>query len=247
MRRSGPVLSLMLWLALSSASWAAGPSAVIKGPKSAGPGDLVILDASGSDATSFAWVLANSDKTILPVDNGQRCVFSSGQKGVFVFVLVVAKANDKGAVETAQSQWAVSVGGDSPIPPAPFPPTPIPPAPLPPDPTPPNPQPIPIPPSPTPTGIEGVGTVYGKSLDVSLAMAWESAADVLEKGGTMADAMKSYQDGWKANREKLWQTFGAVEFAKVVPDASDVSDPTKRASIVKLWRGFANGLRAGAK
>jgi hypothetical protein len=246
MRRSGPaILSLILLLALSPLSALAGPPvASIKGPKTAAAGDLVILDASGSDATTFTWVLANSDKTFLPVDGGKRCVFSSGTGGRFVFVLVVGKV-EGGQSLAAETQWSVVIGGDVPVPPNPLPP--IPPAPIPPDPTPPNPLPIPIPPSPTPTGIEGVGTVYGKSLDVSLAMAWESAADVLEKGGTMADAMKAYQDNWKANREKLWTTFGAVEFAKVVPDASDVSDPAKRASIVKLWRGFANGLRAGAK
>jgi hypothetical protein len=246
MRRSGPaILSFVLLLAPSLSALAGPPVASIKGPKTATAGDLVILDASASDATTFTWVLANSDKTFLPVDGGKRCVFSSGTPGRFVFVLIVGKV-EEGKSYAAETQWSVVIGGDVPTPPNPFPPTPNPP---PPDPTPPESQPaaLPIPPAPVPAGIEGVGTVYGKSLDVSLAMAWEAAADVLEKGGTMADAMKMYQDSWKTNREKLWTTFGAVEFAKVVPDASDVSDPAKRSAIVKLWRGFATGLRTGAK
>jgi hypothetical protein len=93
MRRSGPVLSLMLWLALSplSAFGLGRPWPASRGRRRRRPGDLVILDASGSDATTFTWVLANSDKTFLPVDGGKRCVFSPGRAGVFVFVLVVGK------------------------------------------------------------------------------------------------------------------------------------------------------------
>lgn len=78
-------MSLLLFLALICG----GPTARIVGPAAAAEGDLVVLDASTSEGKSFAWALPGSTKSFLPVDGGQKCVFSSGKAGTFVFVLAV--------------------------------------------------------------------------------------------------------------------------------------------------------------
>lgn len=47
---------LIAWLLLCSAAWAQ-PDPLIDGPTEARPGDIVLLDASESDATHFAWAV----------------------------------------------------------------------------------------------------------------------------------------------------------------------------------------------
>lgn len=114
--------------AQTPAEWAAlAPSparttAIIVGPKESAPGDLVILDASTSDAASFAWALPGSTKTLLPVDGGKRCVFATGAQGKYVFVLATAKGD---AVAIAVHELVI--GKPEPEPqPTPVPPTPNP-------------------------------------------------------------------------------------------------------------------------
>lgn len=106
------------------------PDAKIVGPEKAKPGDLIILDASASKGTGHVWRLIASDKTFLPVDGGTKCVFASGDAGVYTFVLAVA---DGGKCSLAVH--AVTVG--TPAPPKP----PDPPGPGPtPDPSPAGPR-----------------------------------------------------------------------------------------------------------
>lgn len=120
---------LLAALAILGAPPAIRATAVITGPTTASPGDLVILDASTSDAAAFTWALPGSTKTILAVDGGRRCVFASGASGKYVFVLATAKAD---AVAIATHELTI---GTPPPPPGPEPgpgPTP-PPAPVLPD------------------------------------------------------------------------------------------------------------------
>lgn len=90
-------------------------TAVVSGPKEALAGDLVILDASASKGGAFKWLLVNSTKTFLPVDNNTKVVFASNQPGEYVFILVVAAKNSE-AVEIKTAEHKVLLKGGDPGP-----------------------------------------------------------------------------------------------------------------------------------
>lgn len=103
-------------------------TAVITGPKQGEPGDLIVLDASGSNGQAFRWVLVGTKKVFLPIDGGKRIVFAVGQPGEYTFVLVVGGQGQGGALEVASAEWTITVG--NPVPPTP-PTPPEPPSPFP--------------------------------------------------------------------------------------------------------------------
>jgi hypothetical protein len=105
----------------------------IKGPTTSAPGDLIVLSAVG-EFESSAWVLANSDKTFLPVENNRKVVFASGTPGKYAFVLATSVVVSETAIETRIYQHVVEIVGDLPTPgpgpnPGPDPPVPVPPDP----------------------------------------------------------------------------------------------------------------------
>jgi hypothetical protein len=106
----------------------------IEGPATSAPGDLIVLSAVG-EFESSAWVLANSDKTFLLVENNRKVVFASGTPGKYVFVLATSVVVSETAIETRIYQHVVEIIGNVPTPPTPGPnPGPDPPKPVPPDP-----------------------------------------------------------------------------------------------------------------
>jgi hypothetical protein len=129
----------ILALALAPAmSYADAPRAVINGPTAAIPGELVTLDASGSNGapTHYKW-------SINPEVKGRRQLTADGAKctvasfpGTYVVTLVVGNADGVDLLT-----WRLDIPGNPPTP-CPDPaPQPLPPAP------------VPIPPVPTPTPI----------------------------------------------------------------------------------------------
>lgn len=105
---------------------------IIDGPDgSVEPGDLVILDASRStNAEQYSWVLANSNKTFLPVDGGKKVVFSSGTPGEYVFILATAGKDEVGNIALGLLKRPIVVGKPEPPGPGPGPaPEPVPPGP----------------------------------------------------------------------------------------------------------------------
>lgn len=109
-----------------AASGPAGATTIIKAPAQVSPGDLVILDASESDAKAFAWTVLPESAAgkFLAVERGTKAVFASGQPGQYTFVLATA-AGDHVAVALV----TVTVGVPTPQPPGPGPNPPQPPAP----------------------------------------------------------------------------------------------------------------------
>lgn len=83
--------------------------AVITGPNESKPGDLIILDASRSEGLAFEWVLTNSNKTYLPVERGTKVVFSSGDPGEYIFVLVVGGEDNNKALVVSTAQHKVVI------------------------------------------------------------------------------------------------------------------------------------------
>lgn len=122
-------LSAALFLAISSPAFAQA-KAVISGPEKANPGDLVILSADESYADDLHWVLVNSDKTFLPVEDDRKCVFASGQPGRYIFVLAASKASESVGSTVDLAKHCVQIGEPAP-PPPPEPPSPPEPPPAP--------------------------------------------------------------------------------------------------------------------
>ena len=111
-------------LALSIAGQS--PEAVITGPTGGLPGDIIILDASGSSADFFHWnvfpKLAGGRQTIAPFPGGSHAVLAT-VPGQYTVVLTVGTAEGLDQIE-----YVVNIGGD--VPPAPIPPDPEPDAPV---------------------------------------------------------------------------------------------------------------------
>jgi hypothetical protein len=115
-------ITLPIWWACSLAFGQA--TAIIEGPQQVSPGDLVILDASKSQADSLVWTLANSDKSFLQFEGGRKCVFASGAAGKYVFVLSTAQCLGSNPASVAATKFELVVG-TSPVIPQPLPgPTP---------------------------------------------------------------------------------------------------------------------------
>jgi hypothetical protein len=64
---------------------------VLKAPSTARVGELVRLDASESTADSYKWVLVPESVDFEVYAEGRKAVFSARDKGVFQFVVAVAK------------------------------------------------------------------------------------------------------------------------------------------------------------
>jgi hypothetical protein len=107
---------IVLWLALIATGAQAQVKAVIDAPGSVSRGDLVILSSARSNGTTFKWLLVNSKKTFFAADGGRTCLFSSGQPGDYIFVLIVAGADNNNKLEIAMIEHTVTVIGDTPTP-----------------------------------------------------------------------------------------------------------------------------------
>lgn len=106
---------VLVAVVLGPASSAMGQAkAVINGPTSAAPGDLVILSADGSTGAAYRWQLVGSSKSFLPVNDNRQAVFASGTPGVYHFALAVADATDPLTVDLAIH--AVTIGRPDPSP-----------------------------------------------------------------------------------------------------------------------------------
>lgn len=64
---------------------------VLKAPISCDIGELVELDAAGSDATSFTWQVIPDTPNFRIIENGRKLLFCSGSPGEYLFILAAAK------------------------------------------------------------------------------------------------------------------------------------------------------------
>lgn len=212
--------------------------AVVDGPKEANPGDLVVLDATDSVGTVYAWTLLQN-RVCLPVDGGKRCVFASGTPGVYVFVLSVAGQDSAGKVAIDVAKHSVQIG-DNPGPG----PTP--------DPNPPDPGPDPTP-EPDLTGTAKVVYDAAMLIDSSQRTAEAKAfARVFRAVASKAAGLTSMtpqemfaetvkEISQKIGRQTMvkwdsWETAWAAEMRK--------SAGSTRETHIKAWLDTADGLEA---
>jgi len=66
---------------------------ILKAPDKAKVGQLVVLDVSGSMASSFAWETRTKTNNFLVIEGGKKAVFSAEAPGEFTFVVAVAKGD----------------------------------------------------------------------------------------------------------------------------------------------------------
>jgi len=105
-------------LGLPCSAFGQAAKARIDGPSEVAPGDLIVLDGGASQGGAFHWLLLNSDKRFLTVEDGRKLVFASGTARQYVFVLVVASCDDRQPFSVDFAEHRVTVG-DNPEPPVP--------------------------------------------------------------------------------------------------------------------------------
>lgn len=132
------------------------PRAIINGPNTGVPGEILILDASPSEGepTHFTWKISpelKGRKQLDVKDNGRRVQVASFG-GQYVVMLSISNADGNDVLT-----WPIAIPGAPPCPPPepqPVTPTPVPEPQPPPQPTPPAPQPVtPTPPAPQPDPV----------------------------------------------------------------------------------------------
>lgn len=119
------IVLLILLLSVPQVTWADLPIPVITGPSGGVPGDLLVLDASDSQADHLTWAvlpeLPDGRQTILVVDSGRKAIIAS-VPGQYTVILAAATAD---GVVLKTHTVTVSGGGNTPDPIQPKPPTPI--------------------------------------------------------------------------------------------------------------------------
>lgn len=94
----------------------AGLSAVITGPAEVEAGNLVILDATESDADHLRWVCLNaSPPDFLQTDNGRKLGFAA-PPGVYTFAVIAVKVDQDNRAIVATQTHTVTVKGAPPGP-----------------------------------------------------------------------------------------------------------------------------------
>lgn len=148
---------LPVWLLLwATTLYAEPPVAIVNGPTTGTPGEIMYLDASGSygEPTHFKWTvepeIRGRRQMEPPTGNAARIQIASFP-GTYRYTLIVSNADGADML-----YWIVRIPGNVPPSPGPDPippPDPLPPEPTPPEPTPPQPDPPapnPTPPNPNP-------------------------------------------------------------------------------------------------
>jgi hypothetical protein len=223
-------LTFLLVISLHSFLIAASPHAVIHGPTSGRPGDLIELDGTKSDGDNFQWNIKRFDNG--PIWNrmnfDQRKVQISTYPGIYYVQLIVSGED---GIDTCECYVTIS-GQVNPTPPTPNPPGPAPPNPSPPGP---GPQPTPNPPEPSiPEGEFGIAPKIVKWSKLVASENRSTQAQQLAEGlktvqsqvaaGTLTNPRKILTAMLKVNRSTLgdqlsfWKKFGemfATEIARL--------------------------------
>lgn len=250
-----PLLPLLAFLLIAGTASAAGPKAIINGPATAVPGELVTLDASGSQGENlrFRW-------SVQPDQPGrimfEECPKGSGKiristfPGTWHYTVFVFNAEDSDVLT-----WAVTIPGGTVPTPSPTPPAPTPPAPPSPNPAPPAPVPPTPPPQPSTFGIRDQIPVWAMTVTspnkVANAARLADAADALAAAvaaGTTSGPAKILAALTAANAIALgsdlaaWKSFG-VSYSAALTGLYATGKLKTDAEWSEMLRETAAGLR----
>lgn len=94
-----------------------------------------------------------------------------------------------------------------------------------------------------PTAV-AIGRAYSSVIVGSYSAAWSTAADDVEAGKPIAEAIARIRPASDAARVKAFEADVAPFFAAIVPDGTADKDVTadRRAALAKAFRDFARGL-----
>jgi hypothetical protein len=216
------------------------PKPLIVGPTGGQPGDILLLDATQSVADHFAWSvtpkLPEGRPTILPIEDGRKCLVTS-VPGAYSVFLAASNAEGVKIVE-----WGVTVGGD------PRPPTP---GPNPPGPTPPT------PPTPDRFGLKAAAQQWAAAVNSpnrfedahQLAGAFEAAAAEIVAGtetqpqAFIAILAKHCIQAVPTDRRAAWSSFDAA-FAAAVNELYKAGKVAGRDDWAVMFREISAGLAA---
>lgn len=102
------VILASIWFSLPSETYLDPNAAqvVLVAPSEVAPSQLVVLDASDSNADSITWSVVPATKDFLVIDGGARAVFSAA-KGEYLFIVAAAKG---GSVDVKTHKIQVTEG-----------------------------------------------------------------------------------------------------------------------------------------
>jgi hypothetical protein len=264
-------LVAMWFVLIPPIAGAAPPKAIINGPVTGTPGELMVLDASQSEgADLYRWSVSPDlvgRKTFETLCNDASRIRICSIPGRYVYTLAVSNAEGIDLLS-----WTVDIPGNpppnppTPGPPGPNPeptPEPLPPAPNPPEPTPPTPGPTPPPdPEPLPEGRFGIArdifiwstAVKTKSLKSECLAIAEACAAVRSQiaAGALNSAMEIISTFAAQNRIALgdslpnWRTVGE-RLAARIQALSDAGRLDTSDDWVTLFVELELGFREAAK
>lgn len=210
-------------MAAAAASFAAPPELSIVGPTGGQPGDILLLDATKSDAEHFDWgvtpKLPEGRPTILPLEGGKKCIVTSVPGNYTVFL---AGSNGEGVKLV---EWGVKVGGD------PTPPTP--------GPTPPGPQPTPptpTPPTPSPTGLAAEAVKWTEAVTSPTRV-----EDAHKLSGAFEAAAAEIVAGQDSQPQQFLQALARHNSAAIPADRRSAWAPFEQAFVAKVNELYKGG------
>ena len=233
-----------IFLLMTSSILADQPVIVLTGPSGGVPGDILILDASASKAEHFAWSvtpeLPDGRQTIMPLENGTKCLITS-VPGTYTVFLAISTADGI----SMKRHTVTVIGKNCPDDPQPQPG---------PQPKPPEPQ----PPQPLPDGkYKLAADAYRWAVAINdptgaanLASAFETISSQAAAGGFSGinEMLKATTEANRAavDRNKWLQPF-FVPFDKRLSELNKSGDLRSIDDHATAWTEIAVGLRRAAK
>lgn len=98
---------------------------------------------------------------------------------------------------------------------------------------------------PTDPAFVSIGRQYADALTTSYATIWDQAADDLDSGKSLSEAMGNLGKSWNASRTQMFDQALTPAFTKIIPESTPDANITavQRQGMAKAWRGLAQGLR----
>jgi hypothetical protein len=229
-------------LLVAASAMAGTPEAIVEGPAERKAGQTITLDARKSKSDDpLEWRLLGEEsasrKTPMRTfdGDGRRNVYvqvEDAEEGVYDFILVARGdvEKEKGVIRQVMAFKTHRVVVRPPAPP-PAPPPPV--------------------PGPdedmTPNVVEASFPAmlrkYRREIGKAYADQWDAAADALEKGATVKDALSKGVARGLQSRENAFSAILKPELNKVLPGGTEPADPSLRKRVVEQWHAIASTLR----